>query len=79
VFPPERFLEQRPGTYTWPAFGGVRRRSIASAFAQMEMRVALRTVPDRIDWESASRRPERQTDRHVPTIPGRSAPIQRTR
>lgn len=78
VFRPERFLGQRPGTYTWLAFGGGRRRCIGGAFAQMEMRVALRTILDRIDWEPATHRPERQVDLHVSIVPNRGARIRRT-
>lgn len=78
VFRPERFLDQRPGTYTWLAFGGGRRRCIGGAFAQMEMRVALRTILDQVDWEPASRRPERQVDLHVSIVPNRGARIRRT-
>jgi cytochrome P450 family 135 len=78
-FRPERWLEQRPGTYSWFPFGGGRRRCIGSAFAQMEMRVALRTMLDRLDWEAVGKRPERQKNFHISLIPARGARIVRTR
>ncbi len=78
-FRPERWLERRPGTYSWLPFGGGRRRCIGAAFAQMEMRVALRTMLDRLDWQAARRRPERQKNFHISLIPARGALIVRTR
>jgi cytochrome P450 len=78
-FRPERWLEQRPGTYTWLPFGGGRRRCIGAAFAQMEMRVALRAMLDRVDWEAVGGRPERQKNFHISLIPSRGARILRTR
>jgi hypothetical protein len=78
-FQPERWLDERPGTYTWFPFGGGRRRCIGAAFAQMEMRVALRTMLDRVDWEAAGRHPERQKNFHISLIPARGARIVRTR
>ena len=78
-FRPERFLHERPGTYTWFPFGGGRRRCIGAAFAQTEMRVALRTMLDRTDWRPAGRRPERQRNFHITLVPSRGARVVRTR
>jgi cytochrome P450 family 135 len=78
-FRPERWLQERPGTYTWFPFGGGRRRCIGAAFAQMEMRVALRTMLDHLDWEAVGRRAERQKNFHISLIPARGARIVRTR
>jgi len=44
AFRPERFLDEKPGTYTWIPFGGGRRRCIGMSFAMLEMRVVLRAV-----------------------------------
>lgn len=79
VFKPERFLGKRPGSYTWFPFGGGTRRCIGAAFAQTEMRVALRTILDRTDWEPAGRRPERQRNFHITLVPSRGARVVRTR
>jgi cytochrome P450 len=42
AFRPERFLGQKPGTYTWIPFGGGRRRCLGASFAMLEMQVVLR-------------------------------------
>lgn len=43
-FKPERFLDGGPETYSWVPFGGGTRRCLGAAFAQFEMKVALRTI-----------------------------------
>jgi cytochrome P450 len=43
-FDPERFLNDKPSTYSWLPFGGGTRRCVGAAFANMEMDVVLRTV-----------------------------------
>jgi cytochrome P450 len=43
-FRPERFLENGPETFSWIPFGGGIRRCIGASFAQLEMRVILRTI-----------------------------------
>ena len=43
-FRPERFLESGPETFSWIPFGGGIRRCIGAAFAQLEMKLILRTV-----------------------------------
>lgn len=43
-FRPERFVDERPGTYTWIPFGGGSRRCLGGAFAIAEMRVMLATI-----------------------------------
>jgi cytochrome P450 len=77
-FRPERWLGERPGAYTWLAFGGGRRRCIGATFAQMELRVVLRTMLQRIDWRAVGRRSERANLR-LSMIPARGALIARTR
>lgn len=43
-FDPGRFVGTRPDTFAWIPFGGGVRRCIGAAFADMEMRVVLRTL-----------------------------------
>jgi len=43
-FRPERFLGEAPETFSWIPFGGGIRRCIGAAFAQLEMKVMLRTM-----------------------------------
>jgi cytochrome P450 len=44
AFRPERFLDEKPGTYTWIGFGGGRRRCLGGSFAMLEMKTVLRSV-----------------------------------
>ncbi|HTZ86177.1 MAG TPA: cytochrome P450 [Solirubrobacteraceae bacterium] len=43
-FRPERFLDASPDTFSWIPFGGGIRRCIGASFAQLEMRLMLRTM-----------------------------------
>ena len=43
-FRPERFLENGPETFSWIPFGGGIRRCIGASFAQLEMKLMLRTM-----------------------------------
>jgi len=43
-FQPERFLAEKPPTYSWIPFGGGVRRCLGASFAEMEMRIVLRTL-----------------------------------
>lgn len=43
-FRPDRFVGVRPDTYSWIPFGGGVRRCIGAAFADLEMKVVLRTL-----------------------------------
>jgi cytochrome P450 family 135 len=43
-FRPERFLEDSPETFSWIPFGGGIRRCIGASFAQLEMKLMLRTM-----------------------------------
>jgi cytochrome P450 len=66
-FRPERFLDEQPGTYTWVAFGGGRRRCIGSTFAMVEMKVVVRAVLSRMKVRAAGKEPEKPR-RRGPTI-----------
>jgi hypothetical protein len=70
-FRPERFLDGAPEPYAWIPFGGGVRRCIGAAFAQVEMRVVLREVLERVRLRAPSKRPERPRVRHVTVVPGR--------
>jgi cytochrome P450 len=43
-FLPERFLDGTPDTFAWIPFGGGIRRCIGASFAQLEMKLMLRTM-----------------------------------
>jgi cytochrome P450 len=70
AFRPERWLDQRPGTFTWLPFGGGRRRCLGASFAQLEMRVVLRELLRKTTL-SSSTPPERTARRHITVTPAR--------
>ena len=69
-FRPERFLEDKPETYSWLPFGGGIRRCIGADFALMEMRVAIPEILRRVDIRAASPRREKIERRAVTLAPG---------
>lgn len=50
-FRPERFLDRRPGAGEWIPFGGGVRRCIGAALAEMEGRVVLREIAQRLQLD----------------------------
>lgn len=78
AFRPERFLERKPGTYTFLPFGGGRRRCLGASFALLEMRIVLRAASERFVVDAAG--PRRQARRRMITItPGDGARVRLTR
>ncbi len=75
AFRPERFLDQAPDTYSWIPFGGGTRRCIGAAFAQLEMRVALRTILRSVRLEAADPDPEPMARRNVTLSPPRGVRV----
>ncbi len=73
AFRPERFLDEKPGTYTWIPFGGGRRRCIGASFAQLEMRVVLRAVLERREVAPAAGAHERSRRRQITLSPASGA------
>jgi cytochrome P450 len=75
VFRPERFLESRPGTYTWIPFGGGVHRCIGAGFALTEARLILQTILRHVSFacENASGEPSRR--RTLITMPRRRATV----
>ena len=49
-FDPDRFLDTKPGTYSWIPFGGGIRRCIGATFAHMELDVVLRVMLQRVSF-----------------------------
>jgi cytochrome P450 family 135 len=69
AFRPERFLDCPPTTYGWIPFGGGVRRCLGAAFAELEMRVVLRTILRRRVMHAASPHAEHATRRGVTLSP----------
>jgi cytochrome P450 family 135 len=78
-FRPERFLGSAPETFAWIPFGGGIRRCIGASFAQLEMKLMLRTmlselepsVPRRTIW----RRGEWVRRRAITLVPAAGARV----
>jgi len=68
-FRPERFLDRKPGTYTWIPFGGGIRRCLGATLAMAEQRVVLREIARRTDLAAVDSAPERARQRNVTMIP----------
>jgi cytochrome P450 family 135 len=74
-FRPERFVEQRAGTYTWIPFGGGVRRCLGAAFAEYEMRIVLSTLFASCTVRPGDERPEPMRRRGITHVPGRGATV----
>lgn len=73
-FRPERYLDGSPETYSWIPFGGGTRRCLGAAFAQFEMKVAMRTILGGSELAPATTEPERIVRRNVTLAPARGTP-----
>lgn len=75
AFRPERFLDGPTAPNTWLPFGGGVRRCLGATFASVEIRVVLREMLRRVEFETTQRRPERARVRHVTLVPHRGARV----
>ncbi len=75
AFRPERFLEAKPGTYTWIPFGGGRRRCLGASFALQEMKIVLRAALSRYELSPARSAAERPARRSITLSPAHSATV----
>jgi cytochrome P450 len=70
VFRPERFLDQKPGTYTWIPFGGGRRRCLGASFALLEMRIVIKAIVSTYEVRAAADGAEIAKRRNITVRPG---------
>jgi cytochrome P450 len=75
AFRPERWDDNKPGTYTWIPFGGGIRRCLGAALAMAEQRVVLETMARRLDIVYVDAEPERAVHRNVTMIPSAGARV----
>jgi cytochrome P450 len=79
AFRPERFLEAAAETFSWIPFGGGIRRCIGASFAQMEMKVMLRTMLSELAPSAPKGRRGRTDEwvrrRAVTLVPARGASV----
>lgn len=71
----ERFVDRKPGTYTWIPFGGGIRRCLGASLAMAEQRVVLSEIVRRTDVTVPDRKPEGGRQRNVTTIPRRGGRV----
>ena len=78
-FLPERFLESAPDTFAWIPFGGGIRRCIGASFAQLEMKLMLRTMLSELAPSlprgAFARRDELNRRRAITLVPARGARV----
>lgn len=70
-FDPDRYLTSGKTPPAWVAFGGGVYRCIGSAFATMEMDVAIRTMLRELRFEPTDEQPERRHSRGTNMAPAR--------
>jgi cytochrome P450 len=75
VFRPERFLDRKPGTYTWIPFGGGIRRCLGAELAMAEQRIVLDAIARRTDLRAPDPKPEPGRQRNVTMIPHRGGRV----
>ncbi len=75
AFRPERFLGEKPGTYTWIPFGGGRRRCIGMSFAMLEMKAVLAEVLRAYSLAPTAGDPEPPRRRNITITPGRGSDV----
>jgi len=73
AFRPERFVDSKPGTYTWIPFGGGRIRCLGDKIALLEMKTMIREVLTQVELHRPDSRPERARSRIVVNVPNRFA------
>ncbi|MBS2964404.1 cytochrome P450 [Actinocrinis puniceicyclus] len=76
VFRPERFLNTKPGMYTWIPFGGGRIRCLGDKIALLEMKAMIREIVTQCDLIVADQAPVRARSRIVVNVPADFARIE---
>lgn len=74
-FDPDRMVGATLTPTTWLPFGGGNRRCLGATFAVVEMRVVLREILRRAEFETTTAPGERQKLKHVIFIPHRGARV----
>jgi cytochrome P450 len=76
AFRPERFLDTKPGTYSWIPFGGGRIRCLGAEIAILEMKAVLREVLTHCELRPVGPELERPRSRVVIVIPRNGARLE---
>ncbi len=75
AFRPERWIGNKPGTYSWIPFGGGTRRCLGATLAMAEQRVVLAEMARRLELAPVDPAPERAQHRNVTMIPAQGARV----
>ena len=75
AFRPERFVGEKPGTYTWIPFGGGRRRCIGMSFAMLEMKIVIRELLRAYELQASGDGPEVARRRNISIRPARGSRV----
>ncbi|HEX6780490.1 MAG TPA: cytochrome P450 [Solirubrobacterales bacterium] len=75
AFRPERFLGQKPGTYTWIPFGGGRRRCLGASFAMLEMKVVFGALLGTFELQATDEGVEVAQRRNITVRPARGGRV----
>lgn len=79
AFKPERFLEERPSPFQYLPFGGGSRACLGRPFAQVEMRLILAELLQRVDFRLAEHADTKAVLRGMLTGPSDGVPVVVTR
>jgi cytochrome P450 len=71
TFDPNRFLEHQPAASEWFPYGAGIRRCIGASFAQLEARIILQEIIDRLRFRPRHMRPEPTKARAIVLVPAR--------
>jgi len=74
-FVPQRFVGARPESHSWIPFGGGTRRCLGAAFADMEMKVVLRTLLQGWEFAATTAPDEHWQSRGVSWTPARGGRV----
>lgn len=76
AFRPERFLDVKPGVYSWIPFGGGRIRCLGDRIALLEMKAVIREVLTQCELHVSDPEPQRARSRIVVNVPADFARVE---
>jgi cytochrome P450 len=76
AFRPERWLDTKPGTYTWIPFGGGRTRCLGERIGILELKAVLRKVLAQYELRRVDPLPEATRSRGAITVPAKGTRLE---
>ncbi|MFY9263914.1 MAG: cytochrome P450 [Solirubrobacterales bacterium] len=74
-FLPDRFIGDRPESFTWLPFGNGVRRCVGDRVAMMQIRELMIVLLGRVEFETVARRPAKVRRRAVQYLPHHGTPV----